>query len=125
MTLLESLCKYIQSAPGIPAGGVFILEDDDKKNVSILLTPTQGYREPEVPVYHQSFQVLTRSKAYPDAESIAWRAYERVESYQPTDADEKPKAFPDMVQQPTYLGIDDKKRCVFSFNFTIPTIRKQ
>jgi hypothetical protein len=124
MTLLESIYKRVKNEPLMP-DAVYMLEDDDKKNTSVLIIPTEGYVTLDVPIYTANFQILTRAKAYPEASDLSWKVFRVVEEYIPKDADDYVFGFPSMTQQPSYIGKDDKKRHVFSFNFTYPTTRHE
>jgi hypothetical protein len=100
-----------------------MIEDDDKKNTSVLISPMQGFVTLDIPIYTANFQILTRAKQYSEASDLSWKVFRIVEDYIPKDADDYVFGFPSMTQQPSYIGKDDKKRYVFSFNFTYPTTR--
>lgn len=121
--LAEAVVNVIQNAPGIPAGSVFYLEDDDKLATAILVTPYQGYREPEVPIFHQHFQIAARARSYMDAEKYAWRAFRAIDGTTPADSCEIVLGMPDPIQQPSYLGRDEGGRHTFVFNVRYPVCR--
>jgi hypothetical protein len=123
VTLIESIHNKIASTPGTPSGGVFILEDDDQRHTAVLITPTQGYSETDVPLFHENFQILSRAKQFTEAQGLAWKVYVIVRGYIPKDSGVYLFGFPDMTQPPSYIGTDDKGRHVFSFNFTYPITR--
>jgi hypothetical protein len=124
MTLLESLGAKLQSVPGIPSGSVFLLEDDDRKNTAVLVSPTQGYSEQGVPLFHEGFQILARALGFAEAKDLSWKAYAAVEGYIPKDADDYVFGFPEMAQPPSYIGEDGKKRRVFAFNLSYPVTKR-
>jgi hypothetical protein len=75
-------------------------------------------------VFHESFQILARSATFPAAQDLSWKLYGLIESYRPVDSDSHVYTLPNMTQPPSYIGKDDKGRCVFTFNFSYPTTRK-
>jgi hypothetical protein len=124
MTLLESIYNRIANEPLMPPNTVFMTEDDDERNTSVLISPTMGFVTLDVPIYTANFQILTRAVKYSEASELSWKVFGIVENYIPKDAGDYVFGFPSMTQQPSYIGKDDKKRCVFSFNFTYPTTRR-
>jgi hypothetical protein len=123
MTLLESIYNRVKSEPLMPQNAVYMIEDDDERDTSVLVIPTEGYATPDVPIYTANFQILTRAGTYPKASDLSWKVFRVVEEYIPEDADDYVFGFPSMTQQPSYIGKDDKKRHVFSFNFTYQITR--
>jgi hypothetical protein len=117
MTLVESLVQKLCTS-GVTA---FALNSPDEKNTTVTVTPYMG----EVVGVDQAVigdisrvQFYMRGAAldYPGAEAFAWRAYrEALRIYESAELTEGYVSL-EPLQAPTYLGMDDKERYLFSFN---------
>ncbi|MDR2527935.1 MAG: minor capsid protein [Synergistaceae bacterium] len=115
MTLIEALARELRDA-GLTA---YALNSPDDRDAAVTV---RAYMAEAVSVDQAvvgdvaRVQYAARGGGYEDAESLAWDAYREVsrlqelasliENYMPLHP----------LQPPTYLGTDEKKRHMFSFN---------
>lgn len=123
--LIEAIQEKIQNAPVIPPKCVYITDDADAKTPCILIVENVGYPDPDLPVFHEAYQILVRAASQPEARKLADRCYSLIINFKPHGTYEHVYDYPNMTQYPAFLGRDDKKRYVYSFNFTYTTTRKE
>lgn len=125
MTLLESIHKYLsQNTRNIPPGVFFMIEDNDKLEESVLITPYDaGFKEDGLPVGRPRFQIKNRAKWFPRSDEMSWDLFQAVENMSLKRADRRVLDI-DTIQEPSYLGKDDGGRHVYVFNVEVVAAMK-
>ena len=117
MTLIEALAQKMRDA-GVTA---YVLNSPDEKNTTVTVSPYMGEVvsvDQAVVGDIQRIQYYARGapRNYPDAEAMIWKAYREVLRLQ--DSAESIEGYVSLqpMQAPSYVGIDDKDRHMFTFN---------
>ena len=119
MTLLEAVHAHLKSrADKIPSSSFFMLEDDDKLNESVLITPYGTENETTLPLGRVSFQIKNRAKTFPRSEEISWDCFNSLFGDALSGSDRRILGCIEK-QEPSYIGKDDKGRHVHVFNVEV------
>lgn len=121
MTLVEALAQKLRDA-GITA---YALSSPDDKNPTVTVKPYMGLvvsADQAVVGDEIRVQYYVRGLDYGGAEAAAWDAFVEVLRLQERALPIERYTLLHPLQAPTYLGVDEKERHLFSFN--VPLIRR-
>jgi hypothetical protein len=123
MTLVEELCNDLRSNG---MANTYVIEGaPDNKDDAISLTPYMGYpidADHGIVGDQQYVQCYVRGKTYASGYDLIWGAYNLLMSRLEEHALYADYSIIELMQSPTYLERDEKKRCMFSFNMRMRKI---
>jgi len=118
MTPIESLAAALDTVGITP---LYLMEGaPDAENTAISLTPYMGApisADQALIGDEQSVQAYIRGDRYAEGYELAWKAYRAVCALMEQQESFEDYRIAGVMQSPTYIGRDEKRRYLLSFNF--------
>lgn len=126
MGLAEDIRGFL-STQGYTAASVFCGDLPERPQKALAVIPTAGLGSMHTfgsvagaaPLEHLRFQLLARATDYPEAETVAILAHAILDGLRTEGMNGKLYQWISGVSAPTYLGLDDEERALFSCNYDV------